>query len=172
MSEISGREGRYEREDGRCIGPAADGRGGPGKHVHAEQERGDGGNEKNGFGPAPLQLGQYTDRGQRHEDAGDKQEDSESEVADGEGRKRLHPPGVAEVGHGVVSAAVAASAIAGCVILFPAERALVQALVLLAAYPCFGALFYVGYRRWGPLAGGAAAIRAGLLSRWRLHPGS
>ena len=79
----------------------------------------------------------------------DEHMDDEREVPEGEGRKRFHPSGVVEFGHGVVAASAAASAIFGCVVLFPFERAIVQALVLVAGYPFLGALFYIGYRRWG-----------------------
>ncbi len=158
MSEISGRGDCIGRAGGDPAGPAFDRLTGTGKHEHAGSQGDHGGDEENGSETALLDLAGRVKRGQHKDEAGDKQKDSGCEVPEGEGRKRFHPPEVAEVGHGVVSAAVAASAIAGCVILFPAERALVQALVLLAAYPCFGALFYVGYRRWGRWLGAPAQL--------------
>ena len=97
----------------------------------------------------PSQLDNQADREAAGKGSKDEHMDDEREVFEREPCKRLHQAEVVEIGHGAVSAAVAAGAILGCVVLFPAERALVQALVLVAGYPFLGALFYIGYRRRG-----------------------
>ncbi|MCY4500899.1 MAG: hypothetical protein OXE57_05000 [Alphaproteobacteria bacterium] len=97
----------------------------------------------------PSQLDSQDDREAAGKGSKDEHMDDEREVFEREPCKRLHQAEVVEIGHGAVSAAVAAGAILGCVVLFPAERALVQALVLVAGYPFLGALFYIGYRRRG-----------------------
>ena len=97
----------------------------------------------------PSQLDDQADREAAGKGSKDEHMDDEREVFEREPCKRLHQAEVVEIGHGAVSAAVAAGAVLGCVVLFPAERALVQALVLVAGYPFLGALFYIGYRRRG-----------------------
>ena len=97
----------------------------------------------------PSQLDSQADREAAGKGSKDEHMDDEREVFEREPCKRLHQAEVVEIGHGAVSAAVAAGAILGCVVLFPAERALVQALALVAGYPFLGALFYIGYRRRG-----------------------
>ncbi len=149
MSDISERDDRPGQEDAGPVGPAVAKSTGAGKHAHAEREGGKGGDDENGSETARFRLGKHSVRGQGNEDDSDEQEDSKREVVEGKPEKRLQQPGIVEVGHGMVAASAAASAVLGCVVLFPVERALVQALVLTAGYPCSGALFYVGYRRWG-----------------------
>ena len=135
--------------NGGPAGPAAAGLTGTGKHEHARSDGDERDGEEKGSGAAPLQTNNPNDPDRARADANDKQVDAEREFTEREPCKRLHQAEVVEIGHGAVSAAVAAGAILGCVVLFPAERALVQALVLIAGYPFLGALFYIGYRRRG-----------------------
>lgn len=149
MSDISERDDRPGQEDAGPVGPAVARSTGAGKHAHAEREGGKGGDDENGSETARFRLSKRSIRGRGNEDDSDEQEDSKREVIEREPEKRLLQPGIVEVGHGMVAASATASAILGCVVLFPVERAIVQALVLVAGYPFLGALFYIGYRRWG-----------------------
>ena len=115
----------------------------------AEHEGGKSGDVESRSDKSPSQVEEHTDREAAGKGSKDEHIDDEREVFEREPEKRLHQPGIVEVGHGVVTASAAGSAVLGCVVLFPVERAIVQALVLVAGYPFLGALFYVGYRRWG-----------------------
>ena len=149
MSELSGRDNRHGREDDGSVGLAAAGRAGSGDQDASEHHGGKSSDEEGGSDELPSQLGNQDDREAAGKGSKDEHMYDKSEVPEGKPEKRLQPAGVVEVGHGVVAASAAASAIFGCVVLFPVERAIVQALVLVAGYPFLGALFYIGYRQWG-----------------------
>ena len=148
MSKAPERRHMYGQEDECRVGRLDEALVAVGEHEQAE--KGDHGYDEEGRSDeSQLQIEKHDDRDDNDDGKDGEHVEDKRGILEREAGMRLQPAGVGEVGHGVVSASLAAGAVFGCAVLFPVERALVQALALLAAYPCLGALFYVGYRRWG-----------------------
>lgn len=148
MSAIAWREDWTGREHDGLVGPATAALDEASQRKYAGCADDYEGNEENGSETTGLHTAGRVFREQGNEGGKQEQGGTECEFSERKPGMRLRPAGLAEVGHGVVSAALAAGAVFGCVVLFSVERALAQRLAPLAAYPCFGALFHVGYRRW------------------------
>ncbi len=82
------------------------------------------------------------------------------------------PVGVYHGGHGMVASAAAVSVAMAAVLLFPPERGVLRAVIVLAGYPFVAGLFYLAYSCWGRWLGAPPRLgEAGLalaLAAWFL----
>ena len=98
--------------------------------------------------------------------------ESKPEQGKSAGEAGPEPVGVYHGGHGMIASAAAVSVAMAAVLLFPPERGVLRAVVMLAGYPFVAGLFYLAYGRWGRWLGAPPRLgEAGLalaLAAWFL----